>query len=207
MPKRLYMLRRPPPLDDEGDEHIKALRDQILKFKAPLAEITKEKRDLLQRWLDANQHTVDVWPANVLAARINDILEGQIPPIVERLDLFHTIAILSEATSDTPALDNSLAPILTKPAPPVVFPNHNFCLTGRFVMGPRVNIDYEITERGGTFQTAVNSKTNYVIIGAVDTRDRFYSPRNPTIQSALRLIGRGHPLALVSEEHWANHLL
>lgn len=220
MPRRIYVLRQPGSRVDANGQPIHRsynaprIADRsidelvgICKALASDGTITEEEFGFLQSWLNVNQHAIDVWPANILAARINEIMEDQIPTPEERQDLFELITELVGQANQTTPTNNSTALPLTKPAPPVFFANQGFCLTGRFVMGPRTNIEYEIKERGGTIHSNVTAETNFLIIGTIGSRDWLHSTHGRKIEKAISLAERGHPIALISEEHWADHLL
>ena len=87
------------------------------------------------------------------------------------------------------------------------FKNQCFCLTGKFMMGPRANHEFEIKDRGGITHANVTEETNYLVIGSMGSTDWLHSTFGRKIEKAVSLAERGHPIALISEEHWADHLL
>lgn len=220
MGKHVYILRRPGKMDAHGQPTNRnwtapriATRsiDELIGISKGLISdqvINEEELGFLTSWLNANQHVLDVWPANVLIARVNQILEDNIVDQEEREDLFRILAdIVGYANSYSDATNRSTALPLTKPAPPVFFKNQCFCLTGKFVMGPRANHEFEIKDRGGITQSNVTEETNYLVIGSMGSTDWLHSTYGRKIEKAVDLAERGHPIALISEEHWADHLL
>lgn len=220
MARRIYVLRRPGSKLDANGQPIKhaynapRIADRfidelvgICKGLAVDGRISEEELGFLQSWLNKNQHAIDVWPANILVARINEILEDKIPSEEELRDLFEIISQIVGQHNDSTPTNNSTALPLTKPAPPIFFTNHAFCVTGRFVMGPRTNIEYEIRERGGIIHPNVTAETNYLIIGEIGSRDWLHSTHGRKIEKAIAYAERGLPIALISEEHWADHLI
>lgn len=220
MAKRIYVLRRASKPDAHSQPSIQSWNapriaersiDELIGICKGLISdhvLNEEEVGFLTSWLRTNQQAINVWPANVLAARIEQILEDKIIYPEERKDLFQLLAeIVGQANNGGPATNNSTALPLTKPAPPVFFKNQRFCITGRFVMGPRVNVEYEIQERGGTVQPNVTKETNYLIIGTIGSTDWLHSTHGRKIEKAAQLAERGLPIALISEEHLADHLL
>lgn len=231
MPFRRYVLRRPhnKKLDAHGQPtnrywHARRITDRSIDeliglckgLAADMVLVEAECAALLS-WLQANQHTLDTWPASILAARIDQFLEDDVIDDQERADLFELLTELvgqAKPLSDPNALadestevNRSTALPLTKPAPPVFFTDHRFCLTGRFLYGPRANVEYEITDRGGIVQPTVTQATHYLVIGDIGSRDWLHSTHGLKIERAAALASDGHPIAIVSEEHWADHLL
>lgn len=220
MGKHVYILRRPGKLGGHGqpiNETWNAPRiatrsiDELIGISKGLISdhvINEEELGFLTSWLTANQHILDVWPANILAARINLILEDKIIDQEERKDLFTLLAeIVGYSQRGEDATNRSTTLPFTKPAPPVFFKNQCFCLTGKFVMGPRANHEFEIKDRGGTVHANVTNETNYLVIGSMSSSDWLHSTYGRKIEKAVILAERGHPIALISEEHWADHLL
>lgn len=220
MAKRVYVLRQPSKLDLHGQPthqgwHAPRIAERSIDELIGLSKglisdhvLNEEELACLVSWLNRHQHAIDVWPANVIVARINQIMEDKIVDPEEREDLFKLLAdVVGQANGAAPAMNSSTALPLTKPAPPVFFTHQRFCLTGKFVMGPRANHEYEIKERGGMIQTTVTEETNYLVIGSTGSRDWLHSTFGRKIEKAVALAEKGHPIALISEEHWADHLI
>lgn len=219
MGKRLYVLRRSG-IDVHGQPMNRAWSaprladrslDELLGIcKGMVADhiLVEDESAFLLSWLQANQHVLDTWPANMIAARIDLFLEDGKIDQEERADLFRLLAeIVGQTKTAEPAVNISTALPLTKPAPPVFFTDQRFCLTGRFVLGPRANVEYEIQDRGGQLQANVTEATNYLVIGDIGSTDWLHSTHGRKIERAVELAARGLPVALISEEHWADHLL
>lgn len=86
MPRRIYVLRQPRSRVDANGQPVKLsynaprVADRsvdelmgICKALASDGSISEEELGFLQRWLNANQQAIDVWPANILVARINEM--------------------------------------------------------------------------------------------------------------------------------------
>lgn len=217
MAKRIYVLRRPGKLDAHGQPitpNWNAPRvaersiDELLGIcKGFIADrsLSEEEVYFLTSWLKANEHVANVWPANVLVDRINRTLEDKVLLTEEREDLFTLLTEIVGQGKDGPASSTSLP--LTKPSPPIFFTDHRFVLTGRFVMAHRSDVAYEIQARGGTVLDNVTSEAHFLVIGTIGSRDWLHSTHGRKIEKAVAMVERGHSIALVSEEHLADHFI
>lgn len=218
MPRRIYMLRRASKLDAHGQPcpqynapriADRAIDELIGLCKGMIVDNTLSEEEMLflSSWLQANQQAADVWPACAIWSRITPILADKIITTEEREDMLTLLQDIVGQANDTTATNNATTLPLTKPAPPVFFRNNRFCLTGRFALGPRVDVEYEIQERGGIITNNVTNHTTFLLIGEIGSRDWLHSTHGRKIEKALVLAEQGHPIALISEEHWADHLL
>ncbi len=218
MPRRIYLLRRSSKLDAHGQPAPqycapriadRAIDELVGLCKGMIIDknLAEEEILFLTSWLQANQQALDVWPAAAIASRLNQILADGIITLEEREDLLALLQEIVGQAQNATATNNSTSLPLTKPAPPVFFRQHRFCLTGRFAVGPRVNVEFEILERGGLIDTTVTSSTHFLLIGEIGSRDWLHSTHGRKIEKAIAMAEQGHPIALISEEHWADHLL
>jgi NAD-dependent DNA ligase len=219
MARRIYVLRRSSKLGAHGQPNLqqwnapriayRAIDELIGICKGLISDqrLSEEEILFLTGWLNANQQAADVWPANALISRINQILDDKIIMAEERDDLLILLREIVGQANNAGTTNNSTELPLTKPAPPVFFTGHRFCLTGRFMLGQRANVEYEIRERGGLIEATVTAETNFLVIGEIGSRDWLHSTHGRKIEKAISYAERGHPIAIISEEHWADHLL
>lgn len=218
MPRRIYVLRRSSLLDANGQPAPqycapriadRAIDELVGLCKGMIADqnLSEEEVGFLTSWLQANQQAINVWPASAIASRINQITSDKIITAEERGDILALLQEIVGQSQNTRATNNSTVLPLTKPAPPVFFRQNRFCLTGRFAVGPRVDVEYEIQERGGLIDKTVTSSTNFLLIGEIGSRDWIHTTHGRKIEKAIAMAEKGAPIALISEEHWADHLL
>lgn len=185
--------------------------DELLGMcKGMLADgvINEDEINFLKLWLEANQEYIDQWPANILSARICEILADGIIDKQEKDDLF---MMLNDITGGTKTFydefkNNATTLPLCKPAPAIAFKGRQFCLTGQFLYGTRNKCEKEIQQRGGLTQKQPSQKTNYLIIGNLGSTDWMHTAFGRKIEDAIELKGKGFPISIVSEEHWVKHL-
>ena len=219
MSERIYILKRVGKLDAHGqplnrnwnakrlterstDELIGICRG-LLVDKA----VSEEEAGYLKSWLHTYHGAAGSWPGNVIAARLDKIFEDGIIDPEEREDLFHLLREVVGAQKEMLSPNLSTALPFTKPAPPVFFTDQQFCLTGRFAWGFRPLCEAEIKSRGGRTQPNVTQQTNFLVIGTIGSADWLHSTHGRKIEHAVALAGQQHPIAIVSEEHWVDHLL
>jgi NAD-dependent DNA ligase len=220
MPDKFYTLKNDDSLDDHGQPRNRQWggerlanrsMDELLGLcKGLVADgvLSDEETTCLTGWLKANRQVVNLWPANILAARIEKILEDRIVDQEERKELFALLQdIVGQGTLEGVAAHLSSKLPMTKPAPPVFFTNQRFCFTGRFFFGPRAKCEQEVQSRGGIVQSNVTLQTNYLVIGILASTDWIHSTHGRKIEHAVELERKGNPIALISEHHWMDHLL
>lgn len=177
-----------------------------------------EEVRFLAQWLKDSLSTIKVWPASILAERINKIMKDGIVDDEEKNDL---IELLSEITgyhygheyvnkstgeiTENLANASSLLP-LDKPVPEVIFENKFFCLTGKFFTGSRKKCEADIIKRGGKIQSSPNKETAYIVIGLLGSSDWKHSTHGTKIEYGVQLKEKGIPLSIISEEHMAKYI-
>jgi len=219
MPDRIYVLKRTGKLDSDGqplnrnwnanrlterstDELIGICRGLIVD-----KVVSEEEAGFLKSWLNTFRAAANSWPGNVIAARLDKIFEDGIIDPEERQDLFNLLREVMGQQTDLLASNRSTTLPFTKPAPPIFFSNQLFCFTGRFAWGPRAQCEAEIKSRGGRTQPNVIQQTNFLVVGTIGSTDWLHSTHGRKIEHAMELAGRDHPIAIVSEEHWVDHLI
>lgn len=172
----------------------------------------------LANWLEKSREIIDIWPCNILAGRIDKIMEDGVVDEAEQRDLFDLLSEITGCNAADEIIDKSTGEILEglshmatllpvdKPAPPITFKDKLFCLTGKFFYGARKRCEDEILRRGGQLQATPNKKTDYLVIGLLGSSDWKHSTHGTKIQYGVVLREKGASLAIVTEEHWASHL-
>ena len=87
---------------------------------------------------------------------------------------------------------------LDDPVPEVAFKGRKFCLTGNF-SGDRKDCAARIEARGGTIQTTVSGKTDYLVIGEYASPAWKQSSYGGKIEKAVKLKAAGKGVKVISE--------
>ena len=170
--------------------------------------VNQMEAEFLRQWLDENMHhAVDVWPVNVINRRIREVFADGVVDAEERAAL---LEVLSQCVGGAAVVKNagslSTTLPLDNPAPVVEFSSHTFCFTGEFAFGTRRSCMQQVEERGGLVIDTVSKKLDYLVIGLIGSRDWLHSTHGTKIRKAVEYRDKGRGLAIVGEDHWANHL-
>lgn len=180
--------------------------------------VNPDEAVFLSKWLESSFEVIDLWPANMLAERIEKIFEDGRVDEEERKELFN---LLSEITGYKPGhevIDTSTGEVidnltrastllpLDKPAPAMFFESKVFCFTGKFFYGSRKTCEMEVQARGGAVHPTVSSGVDYLVIGLLGSTDWKHSTFGNKIKSAMNSREKGRKIVIVSEKHWVKFL-
>lgn len=161
--------------------------------------ITDTEVVALDQWLAANVRVAATWPASVLTQRLRSILADGIIDEEERADLHGLFEEIAGGQAEVITSANlSTAVAFTHPLPSVLYEDHEFCLTGRFVYGPRQRCEQAIIDRGGRAHPRVRRGTHYLVIGTFGSRDWVHSTHGTKIKAAVET-----GCHVIPEDHWA----
>ncbi len=153
------------------------------------------------------------WPVNVLLERVRAVFADGVVDEAERVELKGMMEALvgaSGAAAGIPAGEALLSTALPfcSPPPLVVFPSKVFLVTGKFAYGARREVHREIESRGGLVSKSkgVTTRTDYLVVGAMASRDWKHTGMGNKIMRAVELREKGWPVRIVSEEHWVRCL-
>lgn len=157
----------------------------------------------LKSWLETNADVANVWPANVLNERVNQIFLDGVVDEQEQLDLQQ---LLAKFTGGVPG-GTDAEPFATRlpvddPLPDVVFEGKSFCLTGKFIMGAKEKCKEIILGKGGKNHRRPEMETDYLVIGALGSPHWSHSTHGWKVEQVLKNRDQGAKTIIVSEEHW-----
>lgn len=171
--------------------------------------VVQQEAEFLQRWLDANRDIADQWPANILYQRINHALHDGHLDDQESHDLLETLLDITGGPSQNAHIELPMATTLplNNPQPDLIFPNHLFCITGKFAFGNRASVTQEIIDRGGLISNGITKSVSYLLIGSIGSTDWIHSSYGRKIEKAVEYRDNlNSTLAIICEEHWARYL-
>lgn len=219
MSDRIYAYKRSGGLDSQGqplnrnwnaNRLIERSTDELIGICRGLIVdkiVSEDEASFLRSWFTSYREAANSWPGNVIAARLDKIFADGVIDLEERADLLDLLreVVGQQTVPDNPSHSTELP--FTKPAPSIVFKDHHFCMTGRFVWGTRAQCEAEVVSRGGRTQSNVTQQTHILVIGTIGSTDWLHSTHGRKIEHAVELATKGYPITIVSEEHWADHLL
>jgi hypothetical protein len=158
------------------------------------------------QWIENHREIADKWPVNVLYARLTEMLKDGILSKDEQQELLETLRNLTGDSSLFQESNRSTSLPIDKPAPPVEFLGKTFCLTGKFVFGSTFDCEETISEMGGEVVQMPGHETDYLVIGELCSPDWIHTTFGRSIEKGVELKQQGHPITILSEEHWVNSL-
>ena len=164
--------------------------------------IDESEAIFLGQWIENHREVADRWPANIVYARVTEMLRDGVLDRSEQAELLTTLRELTGDVSPLQEPNRSTALPLTKPEPEVEFKGRNFCLTGKFVFGSLVDCENTIAEIGGSVSSQPTQETDYLVIGELCSPDWIHTTFGRSIERAVALESQGTPIKIISERQW-----
>ena len=171
------------------------IADEVINYK---------EATFLQHWLAANEIAIKTNPVVYpLFCRVNEMLGDSVLDNEEAEELLATLHSFTnnEGLTEGELLRTTGLPLDTT-QPMVVFPKRKFVFTGTFAYGKRDDCRRALEQRGGVFSTGITRKLDYLVLGSYVTPSWKHENFGRKIEQAMDYRERGHPLAIISEEHW-----
>ena len=168
--------------------------------------VDEKEAIFMGQWIENHREIADRWPVNIVYARITEMLKDVILQSDEQQEL---LATLRDLTGDSTLFQDearSTSLPLDRPEPDIDFEGSTFCLTGRFVFGSSIDCEETISELGGEIVQNPGKDTDYLVIGELSSPDWVHTTFGRSIEKAVELREAGHPIKIVSEEHWVDAL-
>ena len=169
--------------------------------------LNQQEAEFICEWLKTNREAAKRWPGDVIYDRVARALEDGKLSAEEEAEL---VPLLLDFTGgrniDPDAASMSTTLPLDSSPPTIRFDGRLFCLTGKFMYGCRTECAIAVVDRGGDIKAAPTQRTDYLVVGDIGSRDWVHSTYGRKIEKAVELREAGHPIAIVSEQHWVKHL-
>ena len=160
----------------------------------------------LKDWLHNNSAFATAWPGDVIYQKVEDVLADGIITESERAHLVQALQQLIGGTLSDLAESKHVTQMIPFETPTMIFSGAFFCLTGDFVFAPRRVCEETISSRGGSINSLVSKKLNYLIVGGLGSEEWKHGSFGTKIEQAINFKRAGASIALVHEDHWANSL-
>ncbi len=167
--------------------------------------VSPDEATRLTHWTRENPEIAARWPANMLAKRLEGIIQDGRVDARERA---HLKAVLEQLAQNPGWTGFSLATDLPvdRPAPPVVFQSRTFVFAGDMAYGPQRACEREVVELGGSCERTVSRRTDYLVLGGLSASNWGQEGFGAQVDEVVQLRARGVRIAIISEEDWANAL-
>lgn len=185
--------------DRDGDELIGICRGILAD-----GTVNKLEGKFLLGFLRRHDEFHDRYPFSILYARVRDALKSGVLDGEEERHLLEAVHSLVGGEADDESGSASLASTLPldQPPPIIEYEDKLFVVTGTFQFGSRRLVINAIEAMGGAMRQAISPMTDYLIIGAIGSRDWIHSSYGRKIEAAVQLREAGARIAIVSEMHW-----
>lgn len=192
-----------------ADNEIKAINNLygILWGMTSDGVINDQEIQFLNLWLMDNEIYTHNFPLNAVKARIEAILaDGKITE-EERVDFYESVSkIIGGNYQETGATGGLSTQYGVDEPDHIDFVDASFCFTGAFVTGTRSTCEKLVIEKGGRAAPSITKDLNYLVIGALASRDWVGSSHGRKIEKAIHYKEKGHPIVIVNEETWQQFL-
>jgi hypothetical protein len=165
--------------------------------------VNREEALVLRAYLAANPDCATTWPWYVLIERLDSALKDDHISSEEEAELLDTLVRLAGGNPLVNEGDSATGLPIDRPRPPIDVKGRTFCFTGVFASGPRRQLVDVTGKLGGKSQDNVTKKLDYLVIGAIATRDWKHSSFGTKILRAMEFKSEGAEIAVVAEHHWA----
>ena len=184
--------------------------DALLGIAAGLTAdgtVNQSEAEFLRSWIEAQLIHLDDPVINILYRRLNDMLSDGILDTEESFELVNVLRQFTGIPLSGPKPFKAPSSLpLCIPAPGIIWPEKVFILTGAMAYGPRKICEAIIMDLGGLIGTGVSKKVHYLIVGSLAKEQWLHSSYGLKIKKAVELRDSGHPISIISEEHWQKAL-
>lgn len=168
--------------------------------------LSEQEIAFLDTWLKENQETTKAWPGDIIARRVREVLADGVVTAEEADDLRDTLQQIVSGVASEGIASGMAATLPIQKVHSILFEQSVFCFTGKFLYGSRRKVHRATEALGGICLDNVTTKLDYVVIGALASRDWAHTSFGRKIQRAVELRDKGYPIAIISEENWAQFI-
>ncbi|MBA1146674.1 NAD-dependent DNA ligase [Ectothiorhodospiraceae bacterium WFHF3C12] len=206
-----------PELDEHGQPHpainyrrnlTKATESLLGLCRGLLADqrLSAEEIVFLDTWLRENEIVEHQWPGSVIAERVRQVMADGVVSTEESEDLQQTLEQILGGGFDEGVVSGNATSLPLDDAEAVEVDGSTFCFTGKFIFGPRRKCEDAVVSLGGEVAPRVTKAIDYLVIGALASRDWAHTSHGRKIEAALDHKEKGREILIIGEEMWADHI-
>lgn len=162
-------------------------------------DVDQKEAEFLQKWLQQNTQSEHPIIINLLD-RVSSMLSDGVLDNDESEELFNILKSISGEESEFGELGKTTSLPLCNPFPNIQFEGSLFCFTGTFAYGPRKKCIEYLEGKGGSFNSKVIKKTDYLVIGAYVTDSWAHESFGRKIEQAMLNREHGTGIKIINEE-------
>lgn len=167
--------------------------------------INKEEALFLDTWLRENEELTNIWPGEIIAHRVSSILQDGLVTEDELSDLKDILKHFVGTSLNEQGIASGMASSLPIDQNVNICINKKtFCLTGKFLFGPRAVCCRAITDRNGLVSSSICSTLDYLVIGTLSSRDWIHTSYGRKIEMAVRSREKNGSPLILAESDWTH---
>ena len=167
-------------------------------------KINQSEAEVLLGWLVQSRSSTKNPIIHNLFERVDEMLSDNFLDDEESQELMGILTSISGDASEIGEVAKTASLPLCSPAPEIHFPESRFLFTGTFAYGTRAQCIEAVESLGGLISKSVTKSVNYLVLGSYVTDSWAHESFGRKIEKAMEYRDSGVPLAIISEEHWAN---
>jgi NAD-dependent DNA ligase len=157
----------------------------------------------LNWWIKNNSYLQNSWPGSDLHRLLARILADGVVTNSERAELQEFIRSVFGDSLSQGAVTGLSTTLPVDRDVKITFKNRIFCLTGKFLHGPRKICETKVKDKGGLVSDSITRDLSYLVIGTLSSRDWKFSSHGRKIEKAIEYRdAKGVGISIVSEEMW-----
>jgi len=196
-----------PFVDFYSEESDKLLLEGLCKGVMANRVLTDAEIHYANWWLEQNGMLKSRFPGKELYLMMEKILQDGVITDSERQELAATINLYIGDPLEQGVVDGMATLLPVDRNPIIALPGSSVCFTGQFLSGTRKQCEQIAQVLGATLRKTVTMDLDYLVIGALCSRDWRFSNHGRKIEKAMEYRDRGNTkVQIIHEEHWVEHI-
>lgn len=166
--------------------------------------VDQAEAEFLLQWLIQSRDVSESPIISNLLTKVSNYLEDGVLDEEESKELLRVLRLIAGPKTELGEVMQSSQLPINDPLPEVEFLDKVFLFTGTCVFGTRKQCNEATAELGGIIAKGVTQSLDYLVLGTYVTDSWIHETYGRKIEKAMEYRDRGLPLAIITEEHWAN---
>jgi NAD-dependent DNA ligase len=167
-------------------------------------KVDQAEAKFLMSWLVQSRQATDNPVIVNLLAKVGEMLGDNTLDAEESAELLGILRGIAGDPCGIGELAKAASLPINNPAPNIVFSGRCFVFTGTCAYGTRTQCHQATEALGGIVSTGIKKTIDYLVLGTYVTDSWAHETYGRKIEKAMMYREQGIPLAIVTEEHWAN---
>lgn len=165
--------------------------------------VDQSEAEFLQTWLVQSRSATENPLILNLLQRVDAMLEDSVLDADESAELMGILRKISGEPSELGEIAKTSTLPVDDPLPEIHFDGYSFLFTGTCAFGTRRQCQEATESLGGKVSKGVNKSLQFLVLGTYVTDSWAHETFGRKIEKAIQYRANGVPLAIVTEEHWA----